>query len=57
MMQQEKKMFLNNKEPTALSKVCCTVLEKNGDSLGNWLTVSCIVFYTTKTVQVLNERR
>lgn len=57
MMQQEKKMFLNNKEPIALSKVCSTVLEKNGDSLGNWLTVSCIVFYTTKTVQVLNERR
>lgn len=57
MMQQEIKMFLNNKEPIALSKVCCTVLEKNGDNLGKWPTVSCIVFYTTKMVQVLNERR
>lgn len=50
-------MFLNNKEPIALSKVCCTVLEENGDSLGNQPTVSCIVFYTAKMVQVLNERR
>lgn len=54
--EEKKKKVLNNKETVALSKVCCTVVEKeNADSLGNRKAVICLASCTAKRVHVLTE--
>lgn len=41
-------MFRNMKETLAGSEMCYTVLEENGYSLGDWLTVVCRAFCTER---------